>query len=156
MSLPRPSTGNELMRENKFSVSKEYRRLRKLKWPAKLALTSARVNTAFKAAELCGLVLFEVRPDEDAELDEFVDDNASNTTRNKFAKRMKTEGVWGIVVSVKCGPCKGWRVVDSVWGFLGNDHQDSLYDVDIKSAALDAAGIECPFFGKKETNAPSV
>ena len=115
------------MGKNKFSVRDEYRRLRRLNWPPVNALTAARVNMSFRAAEFCGLVRFDVEPDEGNTLNDLVGEGASNKLRNNFAKRINTEGVWGIVVHVKCDSCRGWREVDSVWGFIGNDFQDSFY-----------------------------
>jgi hypothetical protein len=59
----------------------------------------------------------------------------------EFVDKVNREGVWGIVSQYRCPCCGTWKTVDSCWGFVGGDWKDSGYDLDIKQAALEKAGL---------------
>jgi len=61
--------------------------------------------------------------------------------RKEFIERINNDGVWGIVGEYRCNTCRQWTTADSVWGFVGDDWQGSGYDLDIKAATLQAAGL---------------
>lgn len=127
-------------------VRREYARLRGLDWTASSAYRAARVHEAFEAAEADGLVRFEAKVDECADLDELVGDEATEEERAQIAERCERDGVWGIVSEYLVAPCTAcgaqerWEVADSVWGFVGADYEDSGYDVDVKASALEKIG----------------
>lgn len=119
---------------------KEYQRLRDKGWAAKEALRCARINALFVLAEREGLVKFEVVSDQETPDVSYFDTwGLSREEAEKLKKaelqRIENEGAWGIVVHTRFA-CGELHPVDSCWGFVGNDWQDSGTDVDLKDTAL--------------------
>lgn len=124
----------------------EYRRLRRLGWEIKQAKHAADVAAAFERAEAAGLVRFRVEPDGDVDLDNLGCADATEEERAELVARIERDGVWGIVSEYlvpacdACGHPERWEDGASVWGFVGTDYEDSLYDTDVKNAALEKIG----------------
>ena len=123
---------------------KEYQRLRDKGWTAQHALRSARINAVFWLAERDGLVKFEVVSDDETPDVSYID--TWGVSRDEAAKlkkaelqRIDDEGAWGIVVHARLG-CGELHTIDSCWGFVGNDWQDSGYDADLRITALTSIG----------------
>ena len=130
---------------------REYRRQRALGNPASMAWWHAKTNAAFYAAESScdhdrrercscdvdvGEVGLHVVPDECADLS-FLDQACFADVRERELERADRDGVWGVVSQAWDG--EAWEDVDSCFGFIGEDWQDSGYDVDIKASALERA-----------------
>lgn len=116
---------------------KIYRELRRLGWRASDALRSARIRAEFAALE-GNQVRLRVVPDDDWSfaIECACDDAERCTARNR--ERAERDGVWGIV-SEYLDPLTGeWEHADSVWGFIGDDWENSGADDDVRQAALDA------------------
>ena len=132
---------------------REYKRLHhKLGWTTLEAWRAATINALFQAAEDDELVMLQIDPDESADLENLEGDSYSpecnpdikpeilRKERDHFLWRINNDGVWGMVGKVKCRHCDNWETVDSVWGFVGDDWKDSVYDTDIKLACLQRIG----------------
>lgn len=120
----------------------EYMRLRHKGWTASAALRAARIHDAWTDLENEGVVRIEHPIDCEPYDDTYVDtwDDLSPAKRERYKKELHDTierwGVYGIVGEFFDG--KDWHEVDSVWSILGNDLTDNGYDVDIKSATIDA------------------
>lgn len=115
-------------------VQKEYARLRALRWPARQALATARWEARFQAYVDAGLARFRVEPDDEPA--NALDGDFSPAVLRALQERAERDGVWGIVVEAR-NPYGGkWRQLDAVWGFIGDDWQDSGYDSDCKVTAV--------------------
>jgi len=102
-----------------------------------------RINNAFEELQQIGLLRFRIVPDETYYDDSYVDtwdisEAEKAKTKKEISKRIKDEGVWGIAVDKKCSECGRWDEVDSVYGFIGNEYENSGYDTDMKAAGLKA------------------
>ena len=97
--------------------------------PLRDVLRDARVNIAFLDAERSGRVEFHTRPDDCPDLS-FLEQDCFSDVRAEQYSRANDEGTWGIFVTVD------GTEVDAVYGFIGEDWQDSGYDVDLKRTAL--------------------
>jgi hypothetical protein len=97
----------------------------------------------------CGAVRIERMPDEffnieDLEGDVFNLDVNTDINRSTLAKeqrefrqRVERDGVWGYLA--QCWVDGEWETVDSVWGFVGDDFEQSGYDTDLMDAAMQHA-----------------
>lgn len=56
--------------------------------------------------------------------------------REKLLRRVDNEGLWGIVSYWRPNPRASWNLINSTWGFVGDDWKDSGYDEDLMRAAL--------------------
>ena len=108
--------------------AREYKRLRKQGWHANAALDYARTAEEWDALEY-GEVQLLIEPDNDPVWHDF--DSAE-------AKRAEQYGVWGIRGQYRDPATDRWITADSIWGFIGDDWQDSGYDYDVKRVTLDA------------------
>jgi len=117
-------------------AKREYKRLRQLGWPARDAWRSAKVAERFAQLEDAGLV--RLRTDVDLDPATVLDFDGTPRERQAVAKRADAVGVWGLVAEARCPHCESWHVVDSCWGFVGEDYLDSGYDSDLMRAAIDA------------------
>ena len=115
-------------------TQREYARLRARGWSAQYALRDARTNTRFQAYEDAGFARLRVVPDEDPQ--HALDGDFSPSMLRALRERVYQEGTWGLVVEVRHPLGGDWEHVDSIWGFIGDDWQDSGYDADIKSNAI--------------------
>jgi len=122
------------------------------KVPASRALDIARrhvdITTRWEKAEAAGLVRLTLEPDIDADLADLAGDcfnpDANPTIQphilereyQEFVDRVNRDGVWGVIGEYKCPCCDHWTVADSCWGFVGDDWQESGYDLDIMHATL--------------------
>jgi len=103
-----------------------------------------KINDVFKQAQADGLLRFRIVPDETFYDDSYIDtwDYLSESEKIKAKKeirdRIEEDGVWGIIVDRKCSECGQWTEVDSVYGFIGNEYENSGYDIDVKKAGLKA------------------
>jgi len=129
----------------------EYERLRAKGFSEKDASRAAKIAVAFDEAERREVLRFRVLPDQemydDSYIDTWEDMTKEERTQAKLElwQKIERDGVWGIVVEkyFKCDACgrQGWEQVDSCWGFVGDDWQDSGYDTDLKNQGLKAIGI---------------
>ena len=78
--------------------------------------------------DLCGDMF---NPDVNPEID------AAELKRqeNEYADKVNSEGVYGYVAEFYDG--HEWQETDSVWGFVGDDFNDSGYAPDLMRAAMD-------------------
>lgn len=119
-------------------VMREYARLRSKQWSAREALSAAKVNVSFATFEREGYARLRVEADDDIDLS-FLDDRDvfEESEANKERARCSREGVHGIITEA-LNPLSGeWTVVDSCWGFIGDDWKDSGYDTDGKAEAIE-------------------
>lgn len=116
---------------------KVYRELRSLGWKAADALRSARIRAEFAALE-GESVRLRLMPDYDPTnaIECACDDAERCTARNR--ERAERDGVWGIVAEYRDPVTGDWCHASSVWGFIGDDWENSGYDDDVRKAALDA------------------
>ncbi len=138
-------------------IEYEYRRLRRKYWPASEAWRAAKVTAAFDAAEYEGLVKVEAVPefdvyDEGEMFDPKVNPDISPKRlareQKELHERIERDGVWILVSYFRTDPEQEWIEVDSVGGFIGEDFEDSGYDVDLKSAAVEALENEEAYVNK--------
>lgn len=99
------------------------------------------------------LVRLQIKPDYDRSIDDLAGDsfnpianpdiNPRKLAREyqEFVDKVNREGVYGIISQYKCPTCGEWITVDSCWGFVGDDWKGSGYDLDVKAAALEKAGV---------------
>jgi len=120
-----------------MKTTPEYKRLRSLGYAPKDALRCARIRAQFEALVEQDLARFRTEPDDDWSTPLDMDGTPEDLAAVKA--RMDQEGVWGIVVDVRCTCCGNWDQVDSCWGFVGEDWRDSGYDVDLMAAAIATA-----------------
>lgn len=118
------------------SIISEYKRLRKLDWPAAHAMRAAKVKDEFQNLSNSGLVKFEVFPDEFASIDDLFFD-LDEKAKKELEKKIDQEGVWEIGASFRVSTSEKWSYSESaVCGFVGNDWIDSGYDIDIKENTI--------------------
>ncbi len=125
---------------------------------------SLAVREIFDKLENAGLVRFEARPDDSAELDNLLGD-VYNPVANPDIKpeklaaekqteidRINREGVCGIVGEYRVSESEQWENADSVWGFVGDDWKNSGYDTDIMASTIaalkGAVDTVCPHCGR--------
>jgi hypothetical protein len=112
----------------------EYKRLRSKHWGAAEALRGARILRAFQDAAELGLVKFEVLWDPWTDVDDILC-VGSKRERDRMIELMDREGVWGMQTSYR--DYQGlWETASAIWGFVGDDHVDSPYMIDVMSDAL--------------------
>lgn len=85
-------------------------------------------------------VRLRIVPDETMYDDSYIDswsesDEKKNKIKEELWDRIASEGVWGIVGEYRTID-GNWEHADSVWGFIGNDWQNSGYDTDVMSTTL--------------------
>lgn len=124
------------------AIKKEYR-LNRRTMTAKQSLNDARTSIAFATLEDCHLVRLNVVPDDSPDLswlDQLDDKMGRGFERQAVYQRERANdfGCWGIVGQYRVMTDPRWFEVDSVWGFIDNDWQNSGYDIDIKRATMDA------------------
>lgn len=121
----------------------EYRRLRAKNWPAASAMRAARVNVAWGDAEDDGLVELTCEPDQCSTIEECSGDYSDLVPhmREKYRKQdletAERDGIWVYSTHYRASVDSEVECADSIGGVTG-DFQDSGYDVDLKSAALEA------------------
>lgn len=127
---------------------------------ARWARESVATLRRWEHAEDAGLVRFRTLPDEgpyDAgdtyDVDMHKDtvpggERAIVAQRKAEESRLERDGLWGIACDYRVSPSMPWTPGDSVWGFVGDDWQDSGYDVDVRAETLaslvDALKSRCP------------
>lgn len=115
------------------AIGHEYHRLRSMGWTAAHAYTAAKARVAFEALEgdgdEGGLVRMRVEPDETYDATDWLDEPETMA-------RLERDGAWGIIGEARSSESAPWVHVDSVWGFIGDDFKDSLYDTDIMRACV--------------------
>jgi hypothetical protein len=126
-------------------VISEYIRLRSAGWRAREAFRAAKTAVRFAALAREGRVRLAAEPDGTPYDDSYIDTwHVSAKEREKVRaetwRRIESEGVWGIVVYATV---EGGReeLIDSVWGFVGDDWRDSGYDEDLMDAAIKVAEL---------------
>ena len=112
----------------------EYKRLRGLGISGQQAWRAAKVAVRFNELEAASLVRLRTHGDEDPST--CLDFDGTDAQRKAVAKRIDNEGCYGIIAEARCPGCGGWRQVDAVWGFVGDDWRDSGYDHDLMGAAV--------------------
>ncbi|HTF40869.1 MAG TPA: hypothetical protein VK754_09785 [Propionibacteriaceae bacterium] len=142
------------------TLTREYKRLRRLGWHASNAYNAAKTREAWDAAEAEGFVRLVYPPDECVSLDDLKGDcfnpkyvthiSRSQLEREEkaFEEKVNREGVYGIVGEYFDG--ETWQQADSCWGFLGDDLQDNGYETDCMALTLEAleALEHCPTCGR--------
>ncbi len=124
-------------------VRREYDRLRDKGWTAADALRAARIHDRWTDLENAGLVKLDMDPEIDCYDDSYIDTwglSPGRAAREKreIHERINREGHWIVVVYARATDEDEWSPVDSCGGFIGTDHEDSGYDVDLMRAAIDA------------------
>lgn len=121
------------------------------------ALRSAKTRQAWQEREAsdigdpeAGQVRLRILPDEVSSVDDLLGDIDLPKWREKQIERINRDGACGIVGEYFDG--EEWQQADSVWGFIGDDWQNSGYDVDIMQSALDKATAlkMCPTCGRPQ------
>jgi hypothetical protein len=117
--------------------------------PAEHALREAHIRAEWREWEGRGLVRMRVEPDYIAHYDDLAGDSFNfkvnpdipafrlERMEEEFKERISRDGVWGIISEWFNGT--EWQHADSCWGFVGDDWQDSGYDVDAMAQAISAA-----------------
>lgn len=119
-----------------MNFNKEYFRLRALGWEARHAFNCAKINVAWDKLEDEGLVRFRTAPEECMTLDDVIGEGADDKTRKLIEARAERDGVWGIIGEFK-NESGAWEQASSVWGFIGNDWEDSWSDTDVKQETME-------------------
>lgn len=114
----------------------EVARLRRLGWPMSTAWDAALVRDRFTDLENEERVRLRVESDETYCYEDSDDPDATPAQRAEMHDRIDRDGAWGLIGEYRQGD--EWIVADSVWGFVGNDYEDSLYDTDIMRATIEA------------------
>lgn len=122
------------------AVHREYRRLRNAGWGAKMALETAKVKHAFAMSDA---VRLDLEPDECPDVESLTGENCPERERERILDRADRDGVWGMVGRFRHPVTGEWEHADSVWGFVGDDWQDSGYDHDVRRSTLDAYRDAC-------------
>lgn len=133
------------MTPERSALVREYRKQRQY-YHAELALRAARVELAWREAEARGLVRLQAEPEIDCYDDSYIDtwdmsEGRKERAKKEVADRIDRDGHW-ILLSQFLTDSGEWETADSVGGFIGEDYKNSGYDVDLKLAALTAAGAE--------------
>lgn len=155
-----------------MNPTREYQRLRRKGWRSadawQVATVKARWEDAGGYIKTDGYdedttehpVRLRIEPDEIVSLDDLAGDTFDpkanpdipkarmDREREAFIETVNRDGVWGVIAEYWNG--EKWVHADSCWGFVGDDWQDSGYDVDAMEAALEAlAKLEhCPTCGR--------
>jgi len=119
-------------------LHKLYRAERKLGFSAADAMRNAKIRTNWNA--ICPeYVQLAIVPDCDIDLS-YLDqeDCFSTSAKQETIDRCNRDGAWGIVGQYRLTDESEWITVDSCWGFVGDDWENSGYDIDIMQATLDA------------------
>jgi hypothetical protein len=124
------------------SLIAEYRQQRQHHHTGSSALRAARILLAFKRVEQFGLVRLHVEPEIDCYDMSYIDtweisDKKKEAEKKSLSDRIDQEGCWILVAQYKDED--SWKTVDSVGGFIGDDWQNSGYDIDMMLGALEAA-----------------
>ena len=126
----------EAMTMTDAHIIKEYRRLRAKNWKSVEAMRAARVKDEFQ--NLGMYVRFVVEADDELYDDSYIDEVTFPNGKKELWSRIGMEGVWGLVGKYRASEDEPWEVADSVWGFIGDDWEDSGYDIDIKENTIKA------------------
>lgn len=130
-----------------MTLEQYYREYRSKGCLARWAILSARTRVEWDKHEGEDVKL-DIEPDDTWDMDNLKGDcfdprwiNHITPERLKqeekaFEQRVYDEGVWGMVGRAKCKCCGEWHVADSVWGFVGDDWENSGYDIDIMRETL--------------------
>jgi len=120
------------------TIQREYARLRKLGYPASNAWRAAKVRARFDGEPCVRLV---------GETDLLDLDVSWCETERELAElidRANRDGVW-MWRAEYLDPVDGWTSAWDCSGFIGDDFDDSGYDVDAREAALEALdALELP------------
>lgn len=116
----------------------------------------AATDLQWEALERAGLVELKYSPDsgmtlEDLEGDTFTvslhEDTVPGGARTilaqqkRFREQVEAEGVWGILGRYRTA-CGQWETADSIWGIVGDPHDEQEYTRDIKRATIEALQAE--------------
>lgn len=115
-------------------VKREYLRLRRRGWRAVDAIRAARIHERWRELE-GDRVKIDLLPEIDAYDYDLVE---SEKDRKAIAARIESEGYWIAVAYIRLHDDDEWEEVESIGGFIGDDFDDSGYDVDLKLTALEA------------------
>jgi hypothetical protein len=116
------------------SIAHEYTKLRDAGWRATDAMRAARIRERFSRLEAQGRVQLLCEYDEGPyQHGDLEDEDETNA-------RIDSEGLYGLV-ALAVGPEERAEVVDSIWGFIGYDWQNSGYDTDLMLAACELAEL---------------
>lgn len=118
-------------------IKAEYFRLRALGWYATQAFDAAKVNDAWEDAEAEGLVRVRAEPEECIPIEDFAPEFENSEEENRWYAHVNNVGIW-VFFTEYLDPIHGWTLADSIGGVIGDDWEDSGYDVDLKRNALDA------------------
>ena len=125
-----------------------YKQLRKKEWKAKNAWDYAVTKSKFYDRDDVRLL---IEPDQsysmkdlkgdmfDPKINKDVKPEILAKQEKDFEERVSQQGVWGIVGQYKCPCCGEWKSTDSVWGFVGDDWEESGYDEDIMNNTMEEA-----------------
>jgi hypothetical protein len=110
---------------------------------AKGAMRAARIRMRFDALESDDLVRLHLEPECDMYDDSYIDtwgfsEEKVKREKAKIWRRIEREGCWILVGQFRASDEDAWESADSIGGFIGDDWQDSGYDIDIMHATLDA------------------
>ena len=117
---------------------RHYKRLREKNWHAREACRAAKAKEAFEVLEGAGLARLRVESD-DMDPKDLMPEGYSAKEQKEYLERAERLGICGIIVECR-NPLAGedaWEHVDSCWGFIGDDWQDSGYDTDFYENAID-------------------
>ena len=122
-------------------VKRETTRLRAKGWTMAQAYRAAKIKAEFAACDSVRLVQ-ECDPEvyDDSYIDTWTDttERQREHYRKETRQRILNEGCYGLVGEY-LDPASGeWEQADAVWGFIGDDGDDSGYDTDIMRSTLDA------------------
>lgn len=121
---------------------------------AAAAWEHAKIQATFERARSEGRVRLNFIPDEDARWGDLFGDifepkanpdikpHIMDRERREAEERLEREGAWGIVGEYFDG--RIWQSADACFGFVGDDYEGSGVDLDVMTAALEAAEhVEC-------------
>ena len=123
----------------------EYRRLRTCGLRRAVdAWSTAKVNVLFALLEQQGVVRLEIEPEEIPHDLSYVDtwgltERQADHIKRQIEQRIECEGLWRMVIYVRCPCCGQRRFVDSVGDFIGEDWRDSGYDTELRDQAIEEA-----------------
>jgi hypothetical protein len=122
-----------------MTVKQWYKRERAKGWRASQALHNANIRNQWEQRDDVRLL---TEPDCSPYDDSYIDtwgDSAEKVTkvRKELWDRIEREGVCGIVGQYFDG--SDWVTSDNCWGFIGDDWQDSGYDIDVMAMTMASA-----------------
>ena len=115
-------------------IKAEYERLRRNNWRAVDALRAARVKDRFEDLQNERLVRFRFEP----ECDMYEFGEGEEPFREEITERINREGYWIVCTDYLNAETEEWEQAEAIGGFIGDDWQDSGYDVDLRLAAIEA------------------